>query len=752
MDNNSPTFLIAQAPNNQTIFTTQSPSIPNVSDGVPYELGMRFRSAKAGRIIAIRYWKAASEPGSHIGRIWSTNGTILASVTFTNETTSGWQQATLSTPLLIQANTTYVVTVNVNSYFAISYDQLANSIVNGDLSSVAGNNGVYGVPGALPQNSFRNSNYFRDIVFVANVPPTITIVSGNNQNGNAGAALPEPLVVQVKDTTGNPQAGVTVTFAVTAGGGSVSPTTAITNANGQASTTLTLGPAADTVNTVKATAPNIGEVTFSARSNATVSNPIVLENQKPGTTAWKITNQGTTEIVGYATATSVNRGQSLPIKVSLQQPGQFRVDVYRLGYYGGTGGRLMVSSGALNGTTQPAPTMTDSATRLVECDWSTSYTIPVGSDWTSGLYTAKLTHLGNGKQSQIWFVVRNDSSTSDILFQSSFTTYLAYNNYGGYSTYAYHSIGGQKAAKVSLDRPLSMTNIEWHHYNLMTLWERNMARWLESQGYDVSYVTNLDIQTNPSILQQHKVFLSVGHDEYWTMEQRNAVEQARNAGVNLAFFSANTAYWRVRFENSSSGVTNRVMVCYKDQWAQDPVAPTNKFRSPQNNKPENALLGVMYTGDRDDLYFTWGDINGTTNTYGGYDFIVTNSNNPYYANTGLQNGDRLTGLVGFEWDAIANNGATPNGLVILGQSQVNPANIDEDLPQGTNTQVSHAVRYTAASGAKVFSTGSNQWMWGLDSDRINPSKEDLRVKQIAVNIFADMGAKPLTPDPNIIVP
>ena len=90
--------------------------------------------------------------------------------------------------------------------------------------------------------------------------------------------------------------------------------------------------------------------------------------------------------------------------------------------------------------------------------------------------------------------------------------------------------------------------------------------------------------------------------------------------------------------------------------------------------------------------------------------------------------------------------------MILSQSPIDPSGIDPELPPGTNTQVSNAVRYTAASGAKVFSTGSIQFMWGVDSDRINPSKEDPRVKQITVNVLASMGAKPLTPSSGIIVP
>jgi 5-hydroxyisourate hydrolase-like protein (transthyretin family) len=733
-----------QATNNQSIFTNQQPNNENATDGVEYELGMKFRSAKNGQIVAIRFWKAPSESGTHVGKIWTANGVLLASCTYTNETASGWQQQTLSPPVTISANTTYVVSVNTaNTYFPITPQGLANSVVNEDLSSLAdGSNGVYGNVNALPTNSFKSSNYFRDIVFTAQVTASITKVGGDNQQGAIKTALPNPLVVQVKDTAGNPLAGVPVNFAISNGGGSVSPATAVTDANGRASTVLTLGQVAGVTNAI-ATASNIGSVSFSATAQPRTTNPIYLENQKPGTTDWQITNQATNnEIAGYATATSVNQGESLPIKVSLAQPGKFTIKVYRLGYYNGKGGRLIADSGQLNGFTQPACTITDANTRLVECNWSTSYTLKITKNWTTGLYIANLTDQITAKQSQIWFVVRDDSSKSDILFQSSFTTFCAYNNYGGYSLYEYSSKDRQKAVKVSFDRPFAQA-LGHDDYNHFLSWERNMMRWLEYLGYDVSYTTNVDVHTNPKILQQHKLFLSVGHDEYWSKEQRDGVEQARDRGVNLAFFSANSAYWRVRFEKSSSGESNRVMVCYKD--TKDPVAPTNKWRSRENQRPENALIGVMYTGDRDDLYYTWGDPNGTTDTYDGYNFVVANSSDPYYAHTNLKDGDSLSQLVGFEWDAVVNNGFSPKGLVVLSSSPVEPKSNDSDLSPGTNTQVSNAVRYTASSGAKVFATGSIHWMWGLDSDRVKPFKEDIRAQQMAINILADMGAKPLIP-------
>lgn len=155
---------------NETIFTTQAPVVTNASDGqnTNYELGTVFTSAVAGNITAIRFWKSSSESGTHTGNIWSLSSPEqpLATVTFTNETASGWQQQNLAVPLAIAANTQYVVSVNTgNTFYVATNSALATPIVNGDLSTVVGNNGLFGPPGVFPPKTFQNTNYFRDVVF-----------------------------------------------------------------------------------------------------------------------------------------------------------------------------------------------------------------------------------------------------------------------------------------------------------------------------------------------------------------------------------------------------------------------------------------------------------------------------------------------------------------------------------------------------------------------------------------------------------
>ena len=172
------------------MFTTQTPTSPSLTDGVPYEIGNKFQLARAGSITAIRYWKATNDTGTHVGRIWSATGALLTSVSFTGESASGWQQQTLPTPLAVQANTTYVVSVNIGSRYPTTIGGLNTQIVNGDIRSVVGGNGVYGTPFAFPTNTYQNSNYFRDIVFVADAgTPTKLALTPATASSQIGAAV-----------------------------------------------------------------------------------------------------------------------------------------------------------------------------------------------------------------------------------------------------------------------------------------------------------------------------------------------------------------------------------------------------------------------------------------------------------------------------------------------------------------------------------------------------------------------------------
>lgn len=451
-------------------------------------------------------------------------------------------------------------------------------------------------------------------------------------------------------------------------------------------------------------------------------NSIQLENGKPGTQTWQLANPALNhEIEGYASLTSVNRGGQIKFFVNTADT-NYTIEIFRMGWYAGLGGRQIKAPMTQTGNAQP-PTVPDAVNgSLIECNWTHPYVLDIPNnpsdptDWCSGIYLAKLTGSWSGKQSYIVFTVRDDERPSDYLFQSSVTTWQAYNSWGGNGLY-YHSPSScsiPAAQKVSFNRPYERTSgypgVEFYvgagelftRHLAYTLeycdpaarghspaaWEYNMMRFLEREGYDVTYCTDVDVHENATLLFSHRGFLSVGHDEYWSREMRDNVEAARDAGVNLGFFSANTCYWQIRFEPSTiTRQANRTMVCYKDADA-DPLGPTNplvtvRWRSAPVNRPENTMIGVMHN-----IYPADDDL------------VVIDPSHWVFTGTGVQRGDHIPGVVGYEADGTFPGG--PIGLEVLAHSP----------PR--NASFSEMTVYRAASGAFVFATGSIQWAWGLD--------------------------------------
>jgi hypothetical protein len=460
-------------------------------------------------------------------------------------------------------------------------------------------------------------------------------------------------------------------------------------------------------------------------------NPVVLENQLPGTDHWRIgapgffiSDDAAGQIQGYASATSVNKGGDIALHVSVNPAQPFTADVYRVGWYAGLGGRLMSHTGPFAGITQPecAP---DRATGMVDCGWLPSHTLTVPTSWISGVYLVVLTN-DQKFQSYVTFVVRDDERTADFLYQQSVTTYQAYNNYPddgvtGKSLYEFNSYGSpveatgkRNAAKVSFNRPYSEGYGAGHFGIGSWGWEAYFVGWLEQHGYDVVYSTNLDIHGDHNRLQYFRGFLSVGHDEYWSKEMRDAVASARDAGVSLGFFGANTAYWQVRFESSRDGVANRVMVCYKDGDL-DPekgANATTRFRDPSVGRPEQELIGIQYTTALKD--------NGRDAL-----FVVQNSSHWVWASTGFIDGDQVAGILGYETDRYMPEYPSPIGanFAFLSRSPV--------IDVAGHADYADTSIYQAPSGAWVFATGTNHWSYGLGK----PGVADRRIQQTTANVL-----------------
>jgi sugar lactone lactonase YvrE len=436
---------------------------------------------------------------------------------------------------------------------------------------------------------------------------------------------------------------------------------------------------------------------------------IVVENQQPGDPSWQIVYAAANhEVEGYGSAITLRAGDSLDVMVSVDKPRAVSWVAYRVGWYGGAGARRMGEGGPLQVTTQTACPR-DPTTSRVECDWKKTFSWTVPSDAVAGVYLIKLT-AADGHEAYVPLVV-HDGRAADVVANVNVSSWQAYNAYGGESLYddASGTMPHGKAWEVSYDRPF----VEGHGAGRFLYWEAPMFRWLEALGYDVSYTTALDLTHDPFLVLSARMFLSVANDEYWTLTERNAVESARDAGVNMAFLGADQALWRVRLEPSSKGVADRVIACYKaDQdkdpilAAQGPLYATARFRDDPMARPENALIGVMYN--------TWLLVPQP--------YVVSDASSWVFAGTGLSAGDSLPGMIAGETDTRYDNGLEPAGLQVIGSSSLATA---EGGPwRATSTYYQHA------SGAQVVAAATFGLAAGVGADNADP-----RVAKILRNVM-----------------
>jgi phosphodiesterase/alkaline phosphatase D-like protein len=494
-----------------------------------------------------------------------------------------------------------------------------------------------------------------------------------------------------------------------------------------------------------------------------VTNPIVCENSKPGNPAseWDVTGAGDLTIQGFATDMSVNKGSAISFKVKTPAT-NYRMDIYRLGYYGGAGARKIVTLTRSTGQTQPS-CLTEPASGLIDCgNWAVSLTWTLPPDVVSGIYVGRLVRADTAGASHVIFIVRDDDAHSDVLFQTADTTWHAYNDYGGNSLY----VGGPgtapgRAYKVSYNRPLNTRGLSGGAlYSQLFSAEYPLLRWLEANGYNVSYTTGVDSDRRGAEIREHRVFLSVGHDEYWSAQQRANVEAARNAGVHLAFFSANEVFWKTRWENSidGSGTQNRTLVSYKETHNNAKIDPnpawTGTWRDPRfsppadGGRPENALTGQLFM------------VNGIR-TSDAITVPAADGKMRFWRNTSIatlaagQTASLPPGTLGYEWDEDVDNGHRPAGSIRLSSTSIALIGsyylLDHGSSYGAGTAVHNMTLYRHSSGALVFGSGTVQWSWGLDATHdIAGTPVDDRMRQATVNLLADMGVQPGTLQPGLV--
>jgi hypothetical protein len=464
-----------------------------------------------------------------------------------------------------------------------------------------------------------------------------------------------------------------------------------------------------------------------------LGNRVIEENKRPGTSDWMLrrtridpeSRYRSPAIEGYCSHRSVRGGETITFHVSTSPASRFTLDIYRTGYYGGEGGRLVKHLGEFTGAVQPEPPV--GPKRLRKCEWPARAELTIPDDWLSGVYLGKLTALDSGLQSYCVFVVRDDRQ-ADFLFQCSDNTWQAYNRWPNqYSLYDdgqhqwYWGGGVQvgfnrpygKYCQI-LDAPLSLGSGEW------LLWEFPLAFWMESQGYDVTYISNLDTHRDPQGLRRARGFLSVGHDEYWTLEMFENVRAAISAGVNAAFLSGNAVCGRIKFDESLSAF-ERVGVF-------GPPGGTREFQQMselEHRRPfANELVGAHSTGP----------------VTGGADWTCRLPDHWLFAGTRMRAGDSIPGLVGWEFHG---DPAPIAGLQVVASGPTLEA------PNNPNGGTFTATIYPGPKDNFVFNAATIWWADGLSAPPgyvrpqvyTTPQGPDRRVQQITRNLLDAMRRK-----------
>jgi hypothetical protein len=426
----------------------------------------------------------------------------------------------------------------------------------------------------------------------------------------------------------------------------------------------------------------------------------------------------------------VTAGESVDVMVSTDPPRSFRIEVFRMGYYGGRGARLVATLGPFQGKTQPTPK--PGLKNLHECRWEPCTTLRIPADWPSGVYLGRLTTLVDESKEPYWqsyvvFIVRDDRP-ADILVQCSDNTWQAYNRWpSNFSVYTHPRGTEGPWADVSFDRPYGRESQYTGVVNdpltigsgeFLPL-EFPLAYWLEQHGYDVTYCANTDMMS-PDHGLKCKAWISVGHDEYWEIRQHDSVKAMRDAGVNLLFLSGNTICWVTPFRPSSDGRPNRIM------YRGGPYGANNDYATyrervngpfPEHGPDEGLLLGARNVDP----------VNG------GGDWVIRRPDHWIFAGTGVKAGDRIPGLIG--WEYHGQPADIPGLEVVAGGT----AWVGGDKPQQWAATI-----YPGPKGNFVFNASTIFWAQGLSSPPghtlpwshwSRPHGPDERVQRITRNLL-----------------
>ena len=463
---------------------------------------------------------------------------------------------------------------------------------------------------------------------------------------------------------------------------------------------------------------------------------LINENRRPGTTGWRIRGAAG-GIAGFTSLAYADPGQKVTLYVSTAAR-MFRAQAFRMGYYRGKGARLVWQSAQVAGKSQPRCPVTP-GTRMVSCaNWPPSLVFTVSAAFVPGDYLVKLVGSG-GQQSYVPLTIWDPASTATYVIKNDVYTWQAWNPYGGYDFY--QGLGTcpanayplcSRSLMVSFDRPYAA---EQGSGNFLTL-EYPLVRFAEQHGLDVTYATDLTVEQHPGYLLRHKVLLSLGHDECWSLTEREAALAARDHGVNIVFFAASPVLRHVRMASSPLG-PDRVEIDYRDS-ALDPLdgkgsprqVTGNTWSSPPANWPETDFVGEAYAGFLEPGRYTG--------------LVVAAASAWIFRGTGLHNGSVIPGVIASDVDHFYAGMPFPANVQVFSHSPVNASLGQTDL----GAFYSDMTYYTdPKSGAGVLDTGTNNWIPALLHDQDGCARPAGTcaariVQQITGNILRAFGQGP----------
>ena len=307
---------------------------------------------------------------------------------------------------------------------------------------------------------------------------------------------------------------------------------------------------------------------------------------------WRITHPGHLyQLEGFTDRADVPPGTSFRLFVSTTAP-SFRVRAFRMGWYGGDLARLVWTSPATPGRYQPGARIVPPGSMAV-APWSPSLTVPTAG-WPPGSYLLRL-DASTGVQSYVPMVIRSPATAGRVVLVSAVTSYQAYNGWGRYSLYGGPARSfADRGRRVTFDRPLSYGHGAGAYFQL----ELPLVAYAERLGLPLAYLTSVDLDLDPGVLAGARAMISEGHDEYWSPAMRTVVTQARDRGMNVAFFGANAIFRKIRFESSPLG-PDRIEVNYKipqedPLYGRDNALVTGNWPTAPTADPESSLIGQSY--------------------------------------------------------------------------------------------------------------------------------------------------------------